>query len=304
MTEKQWWDASLEPKRNFRWEIQYTKNDEVLDGFETVLIPSHYITSVKMPSFSFTKEDTEEIGGRRVIVSPNPVFSPVEITFIDDEQNSVYEWLYWYFYNTGIQLDGSRINLEYGFYNYNGTYNFSRASNFFGSFKIFTLGAADGGTLGNSAIPPIEKLKREEVLSRDSTSGKLTYNYISPATGSGIFNDRGYQDRRKEMSENFLLQNTNTGKEPRSYRIDEIELVKPFIIDFKQNDLSYSDSGFVSYTIQINYASYKYSSYGNDRQQFNKKLKEKFGTPGSNSTSSGTGQSSTTIPTLGSTGDA
>lgn len=213
---KNWWDQKnlLEPKRSFRWEVEYTKNDELADGFENVLIPPHYILSVKMPSFSFSKEEVEVIGAKRVLINPNPTFSPVEITFIDDENNNIYKWLYWYFYNTGIKLDGSNVSYSFGYYNYSGNYAFAKAANFFGSFKIYTL----------------ESTKTQE-------------------------------------------------ESRRLYRIDEIELVKPFITDFKQSDLNYSDNGFITYTIQITYASYKYITYSSERESFNNTLKEQFGQP-------------------------
>lgn len=295
MTDKKWWDASLEPKRSFRWEIEYTKGEDVYVLDSPIRIPSHYITSVKMPSFSFQKEEQDQIGAKRVIIDPHPTFSPVEITFIDDQESTIYNWIYWYFYNAGVKLDGSGVTTSYGLYNYKGFYSFSKAANFFGSFKIYTLAAANGaklketigkgiGTefarLGNASIPPVEtpiKFIRQDVLSREASSGAVTYKYKSPASGSGVYTDSALKDRKKAISRNFVSQNTNN--EINQYRIDEIELVKPYIVDFKQSDLNYSESGFITYTITINYATYKYSKYGQDRVLYNSLLGHKYGQP-------------------------
>lgn len=263
---KNWWNNTLEPKRSFRWEVEYVTKDTSVDG--KVLIPSHYITSVKMPSFSFQKEEVDQIGAKKIIINPHPTFTPVEITFIDDEQNSVYDWIYWYFYNTGIRLDGTNITPSYGYYNYAGNYNFSRAANFFGSFKIYTLKASEAVKL---SIQPKDIVTKRDVLTEKTENYKTTFSYKTPKTET----EQQENTRQKKLALSFSRQDPNEQK----YRIDEIELVKPFITDFKQSDLNYGEGNFITYTIQITYASYKYKNYLLDTPSYNERLKEKFGTP-------------------------
>ena len=65
---------------------------------------------------------------------------------------------------------------------------------------------------------------------------------------------------------------------PQDARLDEIELVKPFITSFKQSDLNYSETGFITYTIEITYASYKYKKYNSRaRETFNIDLGNEYG---------------------------
>lgn len=260
MADKKWWDASLEPKRSFRWEIEYTKGDDVAVSESPIRIPSHYITSVKMPSFSFQKEEQDQIGAKRIIVDPHPTFSPVEITFIDDQENTIYNWIYWYFYNAGIKLDGSGVTTSFGLYNYKGFYSFSKAANFFGSFKIYTLGS--------------ELKERTTTVTTTETVGPVSSN-----GGSTITRTEPGKVEYKNDAPRRTVTTTTSETTSNKYRIDEIELVKPFIVDFKQSDLNYSESGFITYTITINYATYKYSNYSEARELYNSKLGIKYGKP-------------------------
>lgn len=286
MTEpKNWWDGTLEPKRSFRWEIEYTKSDSLAQ----VLIPSHYITSVKMPSFSFQKEETDEIGAKKVLINPHPTFTPVEITFIDDQESNVYNWIYWYFYNCGIRLDGSNITAEAGFYQYSGNYSFFKGSNFFGSFKIFTLNP------GTSDKYKVVKKPRESTVTPSSSGTSITrrtgasvadaqvsiagaQGFVATTSNLESINNKVSvavpdDSQRPTGTEEVVVPTT-----PQDARLDEIELVKPFITSFRQSDLNYSETGFMTYTIEITYASYKYKKYNSTaRETFNSSLAIKYG---------------------------
>lgn len=280
---KNWWDGTLEPKRSFRWEIEYAKSDSL----GQILIPSHYITSVKMPSFSFQKEENDEIGAKRVLINPHPTFTPVEITFIDDQESNIYNWIYWYFYNCGIRLDGSNITAEAGYYQYSGNYSFYKGSSFFGSFKIFTLNP------GPTNKFKIEKRPKESVVGTSNTTIQRVDNngianaQVSIAGAQGIVATTSRLENPGDKRSVIVGEDPNrpTGTEtqvvaatPQDARIDEIELVRPFITAFRQSDLNYSETGFMTYTIEITYASYKYKKYDSRaRESFNSTLGIKYG---------------------------
>jgi phage tail-like protein len=96
--EKLWWNSKdAEPKRNFRWKLQFT--------LSKTAIPPQYIKSVKKPSFTFNSKRIQGLG-YAVNVAQQAQYQPVEITFIDDEANTITNWIYEYFYNSGINFNG------------------------------------------------------------------------------------------------------------------------------------------------------------------------------------------------------
>ena len=94
-----WNDQNFEPKRVFRWKVQFTLSEQY--------IPSKYIKSVKKPSFTFNSKRVQGLG-YAVNVAQQAQYQPVEITLIDDETNAITDWVYKYFANAGILFDGNQ----------------------------------------------------------------------------------------------------------------------------------------------------------------------------------------------------
>lgn len=94
-----WNDQSFEPKRVFRWKVQFTLSE--------AYIPSKYIKSVKKPSFTFNSKRVQGLG-YAVNLAQQAQYQPVEITFVDDEANTITDWIYKYFVNSGILFDGKQ----------------------------------------------------------------------------------------------------------------------------------------------------------------------------------------------------
>jgi hypothetical protein len=92
-----WNDKKHEPKRTFRWRVLFTLDNST--------IPSHYIKNVKKPSFTFNSKKIQGLG-YAINVAQQAQYDPVQITFIDDEINTVTNWVYEYFYNSGINFNG------------------------------------------------------------------------------------------------------------------------------------------------------------------------------------------------------
>lgn len=99
-----WTDASFEPKRDFRWRIDFGKD------FSTFLfpegIPTFYASSVKKPNFKIATKEYK-ILNRNHYFPGNVTWDPIEITFIDDTKNTVSKFLNAYFFHAGMQYDDS-----------------------------------------------------------------------------------------------------------------------------------------------------------------------------------------------------
>ena len=90
-----WTDDEFEPKRTFRWKVEF---DNLINH-----IPPQYIVSVKKPGITFETIESEDLRVKKY----NPGqgrFTPVEIVCIDDEQNSVTSWIDYYLYLSNFNL--------------------------------------------------------------------------------------------------------------------------------------------------------------------------------------------------------
>lgn len=94
-----WNDPRMEPKRSFRWLVQF---DNLVDH-----IPPHFIKSVKKPSFTANSKRIQGLG-YAVNVAQQIQYNPVEITCIDDQVNTLTNWVYYYFRHTGLEFNGTQ----------------------------------------------------------------------------------------------------------------------------------------------------------------------------------------------------
>jgi len=100
-----WTEAKFEPKRDFRWEVKiessspwFKKNTNKLDSF--------FAKSVSKPSFSIEKKQYNLIN-RKINIPANPVWNDIEITFIDNNENKVFDFIMTYFYNMNVKYDST-----------------------------------------------------------------------------------------------------------------------------------------------------------------------------------------------------
>lgn len=94
-----WNDPKMEPKRSFRWLVQF---DNLVDH-----IPPHFIKSVKKPSFTVNSKRVQGIG-YAINVGQQIQYNPVEITCIDDRENTLTNWVYYYFNYVGNDFSGNQ----------------------------------------------------------------------------------------------------------------------------------------------------------------------------------------------------
>lgn len=90
-----WSQKTFEPKRTFRWKVRF-------DNLVTH-IPESYIVSVQKPNFGFTVESVSNLGTPKY-VKGNIEFRPIEIVCIDDEQNTVSNWIHYYYHLAGLKF--------------------------------------------------------------------------------------------------------------------------------------------------------------------------------------------------------
>lgn len=83
-----WDDPKFEPKRTFRWIVE-------VDNL-VAHIPPQYIVSVKKPSFTIPSKKIQGLG-YALNLPQQMQFNPVEIVMIDDQKNSVTDFVYYYF---------------------------------------------------------------------------------------------------------------------------------------------------------------------------------------------------------------
>lgn len=93
-----WNDPNFEPKRTFRWNVEF---DDLIKHF-----PSYYVISAARPSISFEAQEIQGQGHKKYYPK-NPSVSPIEIVCIDDEYNTVTNWVYWYYKVCGIAFDAT-----------------------------------------------------------------------------------------------------------------------------------------------------------------------------------------------------
>lgn len=94
-----WNDKSFEPKRNFRWLLKF---DDLVNH-----IPPHYVKNVKKPSFTINSKRVQGIG-YAINVAQQVQYQPVEITLIDDQKNTVTDFIYYYFNYAGNDFSGKQ----------------------------------------------------------------------------------------------------------------------------------------------------------------------------------------------------
>lgn len=94
-----WNEQSFEPKRSFRWLLKF---DNLVDH-----IPPQYIKSVKKPSFTINSKRIQGIG-YAVNVAQQIQYQPMEITLVDDQKNTVTDFIYYYFNYAGNDFSGNQ----------------------------------------------------------------------------------------------------------------------------------------------------------------------------------------------------
>lgn len=90
-----WSEKRFEPKRTFRWKVRF---DNLLTH-----IPPQYVISVQKPSISTAVENIPDLGTPKYIKGQMET-KPIEIVCIDDEQNTVTNWIHYYYKLAGLNF--------------------------------------------------------------------------------------------------------------------------------------------------------------------------------------------------------
>lgn len=90
-----WEERRFEPKRTFRWKVLF---DNLLTH-----IPPRYVISAQKPNFGFTVESISDLGTPKYKKGPLEL-RPIEIVCIDDEQNTVSNWIHYYYKLAGLNF--------------------------------------------------------------------------------------------------------------------------------------------------------------------------------------------------------
>jgi len=90
-----WEERRFEPKRTFRWKVLF---DNLLTH-----IPPQYVISAQKPNFGFTVESISDLGTPKYKKGPLEL-RPIEIVCIDDEQNTVSNWIHYYYKLAGLNF--------------------------------------------------------------------------------------------------------------------------------------------------------------------------------------------------------
>lgn len=93
-----WENKKSEPKRSFRWIVNFPSNNSV---------PFEFIKNVTKPSFTVNSKRIQGLG-YAVNMAQQVQYQPVKITLIDDQKNTVTDWVYQYFSSAGLLFDGSQ----------------------------------------------------------------------------------------------------------------------------------------------------------------------------------------------------
>jgi hypothetical protein len=90
-----WDDRRFEPKRTFRWKVRF---DNLVPH-----IPPQYVISVQKPNFGFSVESISDLGTPKYKKGALEL-RPIEIVCIDDEQNTVSNWIHYYYNLAGLKF--------------------------------------------------------------------------------------------------------------------------------------------------------------------------------------------------------
>lgn len=90
-----WHEKRFEPKRTFRWKVRF---DNLVPH-----IPPQYVISAQKPNFGFTVESISDLGTPKYKKGPLEL-RPIEIVCIDDEQNTVSNWIHYYYHLAGLNF--------------------------------------------------------------------------------------------------------------------------------------------------------------------------------------------------------
>lgn len=90
-----WHEKRFEPKRTFRWKVRF---DNLVPH-----IPPQYVISAQKPNFGFTVESISDLGTPKYKKGPLEL-RPIEIVCIDDEQNTVSNWIHYYYKLAGLNF--------------------------------------------------------------------------------------------------------------------------------------------------------------------------------------------------------
>lgn len=93
-----WHEKRFEPKRTFRWKVRF---DNLVPH-----IPPQYVISAQKPNFGFTVESVSDLGVPKYKKGPLEL-RPIEIVCIDDEQNTVSNWIHYYYHLAGLNFSRS-----------------------------------------------------------------------------------------------------------------------------------------------------------------------------------------------------
>lgn len=99
-----WTDASFEPKRDFRWKVDFGSG--ISNTFYPEGIPAFYATKVDKPNFKIATKEYKILNKNHYFPG-NVTWDPIEMEFVDDVDSSTSEFLNTYFFLVGMQYDES-----------------------------------------------------------------------------------------------------------------------------------------------------------------------------------------------------
>lgn len=100
-----WQQSKFEPKRDFRWRLLF---DDIIYH-----IPEQYVVKVDKPSISFETRSIVGLGVKEK-VSDIGETRPIEIDLIDDEYNTVVNFIYHYYKVCGFEFSKNLYTDNYG----------------------------------------------------------------------------------------------------------------------------------------------------------------------------------------------
>ena len=105
-----WTDSSFEPKMDFKWEVSIEAGP---GWFIFKKLESFFAKSVDKPSFEINKKQYNLIN-RKINIPGNPTWNDINMTFVDNAENEVFDFLMTYFYTINVKYDSKNANgLEY-----------------------------------------------------------------------------------------------------------------------------------------------------------------------------------------------
>lgn len=221
-----WSDPGWEPKRTFRWRLEF---DNLVYH-----IPEQYIVSVQKPSISFARREVVGLGTKEIVADLGST-RPIEIVCVDDEYSTVTNWIYYYYKVCGFHMDkeyspevGGKLKI-----------NTQAAKDKTRNIQISMLSSGGPGTTGAIGNPAaieswilhgawISEFSQSELNYKDSGlatySLKIEYDHFEYLIDK---NSRGFAENRFVVSSNLDFTNTATADYTKSPQkvIDELEKI-------------------------------------------------------------------------------